>query len=317
MSPGNSWRRMSIISVLAYYTMGVAGLTSTLDNARSASMPSCTSSEYREFDFWVGDWDAFEVHNTRPTAHVRVDRILNDCVLRERYEDTDGLKGESFSIYDAGRKLWHQTWVTNRGQLLTIEGGLERGQMVLAGTSHTMGPSGTQVRGIWTQVSDGVREMAVISRDSGKTWHGWFDLLFRSRSRRIKEDAETVAALDEKFQAAVKVNDIATIQEILADDFVLVAGSGKTFSKPDLLEEARLRTSLYEHQEDSERTVRLWGDTAIVTAKLWVKGTREGKPIDYTLWFSDTYVRTPEGWRYIFGQASLPLRNQSRQTAPQ
>jgi hypothetical protein len=23
--------------------------------------------------------------------------------------------------------------------------------------------------------------------------------------------------------------------------------------------------------------------------------------------FSDTYVRTPSGWRYVFGQASLPL----------
>jgi ketosteroid isomerase-like protein len=177
-----------------------------------------------------------------------------------------------------------------------------------------MGPSDTQVRGIWTQVSDGVREMAVISRDSGKTWKDWFDLLFRPRSRPVKDDAETVAALDEKFQAAVKVNDIATMQEILANDFVLVTGSGKTFSKPDLLEEARLRTSLYEHQEDSGRTVRVWGDTAIVTAKLWVKGTREGRPIDYTLWFSDTYVRTPWGWRHVFGQASLPLGNASRQT---
>jgi ketosteroid isomerase-like protein len=53
--------------------------------------------------------------------------------------------------------------------------------------------------------------------------------------------------------------------------------------------------------------VRVWGDTAVVTALLWAKGTEEGKPFDYHLWFSDVYVRTPQGWRYVFGQAAQPL----------
>jgi hypothetical protein len=45
----------------------------------------------------------------------------------------------------------------------------------------------------------------------------------------------------------------------------------------------------------------------IVTAKLWVRGIEDGAPVAYVEWFSDTYVRTPQGWRYVFGQASLPL----------
>jgi len=63
----------------------------------------------------------------------------------------------------------------------------------------------------------------------------------------------------------------------------------------------------YEHQEDTDQTVRVWGNTAVITAKLWEKGTDDEKPFDYMLWFSDTYVRTPSGWRYVFGQASLPM----------
>jgi len=51
----------------------------------------------------------------------------------------------------------------------------------------------------------------------------------------------------------------------------------------------------------------IYGDTALVTAKLWAKGLEDGKKVDYTLWFSDVYVRTPKGWSYVFGQASLPL----------
>jgi ketosteroid isomerase-like protein len=126
------------------------------------------------------------------------------------------------------------------------------------------------------------------------------------------DDKKAVAALDTQYQAAVEKNDAATMDRILADDFILVTGNGKTFTKADLLKEARKATVVYEHQSDTEQTVRVWGDTAVVTAKLWEKGTQDGKPFDYTLWFSDTYVRSPTGWRYAFGQASLPLAKTSQ-----
>jgi ketosteroid isomerase-like protein len=118
-----------------------------------------------------------------------------------------------------------------------------------------------------------------------------------------------VAALDTQYQAAVKANDAATMDRILADDFVLVTGRGQAFRKADLLKDARDKTTIYEHQEEEagSQTVRVWGDTAVVTALLWIKGTRAGAPIDYKLWFSDTYVRTQGGWEYAFGQASIAL----------
>jgi uncharacterized protein (TIGR02246 family) len=122
------------------------------------------------------------------------------------------------------------------------------------------------------------------------------------------DDIATVAALDTQYQAAVKANDAAAMAKILADDFILVVGDGTVSTKADLLKEAEDRIREYTHQEDSQQTVRVWGDTAVVTAKLWMQGTRkDGTPFDYQLWFSDTYVRTKDGWRYVFGQASLPL----------
>ena len=121
------------------------------------------------------------------------------------------------------------------------------------------------------------------------------------------DDKAVVTALDSEYQAAVKANDVATMDRLLAADFVLRTGSGKSYSKADLLHEARSGDYVYEHQEDTEQSVHVWGDTAVVTAKLWEKGTNKGKPFDYTVWFSDTYVRTPTGWRYVFGQSSLPL----------
>ncbi len=121
------------------------------------------------------------------------------------------------------------------------------------------------------------------------------------------DDKQVVSALDTRYQEAVRTHNVAAMDSILADDFVLVTGRGKVYSKADLLEEARDEDVVYEHQEDSSQTVRLWGNTAVVTALLWARGTDKGKPFDYKLWFSDTYVRTPAGWRYVFGQASLSL----------
>jgi ketosteroid isomerase-like protein len=122
-------------------------------------------------------------------------------------------------------------------------------------------------------------------------------------------DAQTVAALDTLYQAAVKANDIAIMDRILADDFVLVTDRGASLTKADLIKEAREKRTIYEHQEEEKGTqkVRVWRDTAVVTALLRIKGTRDQNPFDYKVWFSQTYVRTATGWRYVFGQASIPL----------
>ena len=125
--------------------------------------------------------------------------------------------------------------------------------------------------------------------------------------RSADEAAAAVARLDTQYQAAVKANDAATMDRILADDFVLVTGRGQTFTKADLLRAARDQSSTYEHQDESQQKVRVWGDTAVVTALLWIKGTSGGTTFERRLWYSDTYVRTSTGWRYVFGQASLPL----------
>jgi len=121
-----------------------------------------------------------------------------------------------------------------------------------------------------------------------------------------KDDRDVVAALDREYQAAVKNNDAATMERILADDFVLVTGSGKIYTKADMLADARSGDQ-YEHNEEETQVVRVWDDTAVVTAKLWERYTNAGRSYDHRFWFSDVYVRTPHGWKYVFGQSSTPM----------
>jgi uncharacterized protein (TIGR02246 family) len=127
------------------------------------------------------------------------------------------------------------------------------------------------------------------------------------------DDHRAVAALDTAYQAAVERNDAVAMAAILTDDMVVVLGNGMVRTRDDLLRDARERRIVYEAQveEPGTQTVRVYGpDTAVVTALLRYNGVRaDGSRVEGRLWFTDTYVRRPEGWRYAFGQASLPLPN--------
>jgi hypothetical protein len=147
---------------------------------KSSNTHRCTAPVYRQFDFWIGDWDVFDVDSPgKPVARARIDPILDGCVLREDYQDTNGHKGQSFNIYDAAGKVWRQSWVTNRGEFLLLRGDIERGSMVMNGVRRSANGQGQRIRGVWKPTENGVRETAVTSVDGGRTWKLWFDLLFR------------------------------------------------------------------------------------------------------------------------------------------
>src|SRR5882724_4254632 len=84
------------------------------------------------------------------------------------------------------------------------------------------------------------------------------------------DDAKIVADLDTRYQAAVKINDADTMAKILHEQFVLVTGNGAAFSKADLIKSAQVRARVYDKQDEEpgSQLVRVWGDTAVVTAKL-------------------------------------------------
>lgn len=153
-------------------------------SARPQPRKSCRSAEYRQFDFFVGDWDAYDAGKPSGIrARNRVDLILGGCVVREDYDGRNGLHGQSFSLYDAARRRWHQSWVTNRGELLLLDGGMRDGRMVLTGTHRAADGTSALIRGIWYRQGADVRETATRSTDGGKTWKPLFDIVFRAHRR--------------------------------------------------------------------------------------------------------------------------------------
>jgi hypothetical protein len=157
----------------------VLGRTTVLASQRAAAA-RCEAAAYRQFDFFAGDWDAYDVSDPRKiVARNHVTPMVDGCALREVYEQNDGMRGESFSAYDATRRVWHQSWVTNRGELLLLDGKLEGTRMVLTATERHDDGSASLLRGVWWRDGATVRERAVRSTDAGKTWAPVFDIVFR------------------------------------------------------------------------------------------------------------------------------------------
>jgi hypothetical protein len=141
---------------------------------------ACSAPVNRQFDFFAGDWDAYDVQAPdKPVARNKVDIILDGCVVHEAYRQNDGMHGESYSLYDSARKVWHQSWVTNRGELLLLDGGMEGDRMVFTGKQRTREGKPSLLRGVWYRQRENVRETATRSLDGGKTWQPVFDILFK------------------------------------------------------------------------------------------------------------------------------------------
>jgi hypothetical protein len=164
--------------------MFAPGLLQAQEPASPEQRPSaCSTEEYRQFDFWVGDWEVYDASDKTLAGTNHVTLILDGCVLHEHWSGIGGSLGQSFNMYDRRRDLWHQTWVDGSGLLLRLDGGLEGESMVLRG--ELIGGDGVtrQHRITWTPLDDGsVRQHWEVSPD-GEAWTTVFDGLYRKKAR--------------------------------------------------------------------------------------------------------------------------------------
>jgi hypothetical protein len=139
----------------------------------------CSDPEYRQFDFWLGEWDVTNVHApdpARPPAHSHITRLLDGCAILEEFDNPPrAYSGKSLNLYSRHLKKWHQTWIDNQGGPLFLEGGLVGKDMVL----EDDGKGAAINRITWTPLDAGrVRQHWQTSKDGGRTWETSYDGLY-------------------------------------------------------------------------------------------------------------------------------------------
>ena len=134
-----------VILVCLLLPFGAAAQTTAETAAAPESRVSpCEQDErFREFDFWVGEWDVHDGEGTRV-------------------------------------QIWHAAGgyqIDIRGGL-TDNGMLLRGTIHYIGTGQT-----APFRGLWTPLPDGrVRQFFEQSNDDGETWEPWFEGFYTRKS---------------------------------------------------------------------------------------------------------------------------------------
>jgi hypothetical protein len=154
----------------------------------------CSRPEYRQFDFYVGEWDLESRvfmqdldkrgHWVETKARDRVRVTLNGCVLEEYFEGSPpGVpqRGMSFSMYDAQSGKWRQQWVDDEGNWSSYSGGFQTGQMVLYRERTENGKKILQRQVYFNITSNSFDWSMERSTNGGRSWIVTWTLRYRRR----------------------------------------------------------------------------------------------------------------------------------------
>jgi hypothetical protein len=132
------------------------------------AMRPCSDPGYRQFDFWVGDWEVIGPDG-QLLGRNRITSVLNGCSLLENWQSVSGVAGISINTYSPANGKWLQTWVDASGTLLLLAGTITDGSMVMTDAAGAN-------RITWTPLEGGnVRQLWEVTRDGGETWTVTFD----------------------------------------------------------------------------------------------------------------------------------------------
>ena len=143
--------------------------------------PCATDQAFQQFDFWVGEWEVFDLKGTKQGEN-RITKTENGCLLIERWTSARGNTGQSYNFYDPVTGKWRQVWVS-QGMSIDYEGGLNAaGAMVLEGEIHYHNRRAFPFRGTWSRQADGsVRQHFDQFDPATKKWTAWFTGIYRSK----------------------------------------------------------------------------------------------------------------------------------------
>jgi len=156
--------------------------------AQTAQKNICSDPVYRQFDFWLGEWEAFGP-NGQKAGDSKISLILDSCVILEEWTSAavnSGIRyaGKSFNTYNAATKQWQQTWVDNvGGSNEYLLGKFEDKKIIYRSSMFPISKDTMAIRKMtFTNLSPvKLRQYGEISRDNGVSWTTEYDLEYRRK----------------------------------------------------------------------------------------------------------------------------------------
>ena len=127
-------------------------------SSQNSKQAPCSSKEYKQFDFWLGNWDVFDVKN-KLIGTNRIVKMANACAIQENWASNTGPSlGTSYNYYKAQDKSWNQLWIDNAGGSLELKGKKIQNKMILKSALVTDKNDSYFNQITWTENQDGTVE---------------------------------------------------------------------------------------------------------------------------------------------------------------
>ena len=141
----------------------------------------CEDPEFRQFDFWIGDWDVVATANGIQAGTSHISTEMDGCVIWENWTSAGTpYFGKSYNTYNVNLRRWEQYWVDNTAGATYFYGNL-KGNVMDYWTEDIPQPNGGNLRRhlqFFNLSPDKVRQFCQGSTDGGKTWTVQYDLTY-------------------------------------------------------------------------------------------------------------------------------------------
>ncbi len=116
--------------------------------------------------------------------------------------------------------------------------------------------------------------------------------------------------LEELWRNAVLTSDTSAISALLADDYTAITPNGTLQTKEEWLAGLSSGRVHITTLNVSDRKVRFYGNTAVVTSRADVRGSTGEGEVSGSYRYTRVYVRSPQGkWQIVSFEASRIRRN--------
>jgi ketosteroid isomerase-like protein len=120
----------------------------------------------------------------------------------------------------------------------------------------------------------------------------------------MTDNGKAIIELDAKRMAAMAAKDIATLEEVLADDLIYTHSSARLDTKRSLIDNMKSGATVYSSVVPSDVKAQDLGDTVVLTGLARIKVSSGGKPMDFGVRFTDVYAKRGGRWQMVAWQST-------------
>jgi uncharacterized protein (TIGR02246 family) len=119
------------------------------------------------------------------------------------------------------------------------------------------------------------------------------------------ESRHEIDQLEDEWRTAILNSDAKALDSLLADDYMAITPSGTLQSRDEALQNMRTRRVHITSLTLTDRKVRFYGETAVVTSLATIEATNPEGPVTGDYRYTRVYVRNAQGdWKIVSFEAS-------------